>query len=61
MGLRERICPDFLILPMGRVRRDWQLNSIEKYESSQCENSEPLQFVEDDSSYISPSLRDWMR
>lgn len=57
----ERICSDFLILPMGGARGDCQLNSIEKYESSQCECSEPLQFVEDDSSDISPSIRDWMR
>lgn len=36
---RERICPDFLTLPVGRAKGNWQLGSTEK---CVCENSEPL-------------------
>lgn len=31
MGQRERISPDFLTLPIGRMRGEWQLGWIEKY------------------------------
>lgn len=28
---RETICPDFLTLPIGRAKGNWQWGSIEKY------------------------------